>query len=627
MPSTSPRPREAEIKDGTAVFRDNMPIWHARFGDDVWPFDKPDSPFYRGMATSSIVWRDFVEGRGATYGHYNSVYRSTYSLCLAPEMVQDLKITAVIYGYLPGLIKHSHKKHPLAPITVKARIDDLAKIFSLAIVRAKEKFNQDIRRLCEIPFSLLKEVIPKYPGRSSELKRALKLISDPMVQRNLSAPLQWGQPDIEKSNIAWPLVPDAVGIPTLLDSQFTFLMEGCKVAITKFKAAAGLEIRDRECRALEQSSDWYENEMMVCALESYFTSKRCSNEEFLLDFGYSLDDVKDIIEDGHTAALVLVLLLTGMRRSEIQFLRRDCLKYEYGYWFLVSKVVKRRPKNSPIAEGWLAIDLIRDAYDILMFVTERTKVPYLFSSPWRRTKRSLQGYRPATLNEKISRWLEKIDSIGLFEDWTFSVHQLRETLVAQLAKQQVGLPFISMQLKHFHSQFTSMPNAVTAGYGEYRKQLMTSITNRLAIAREESLNDVYGEDARFAGGGAGAHKARIDAFFSGLGLFGEARERYIKDMARRGVKLMPTSIGHCARNFIAATNDAPPPCYGDYQCDPNCESHVITARSAETLLMRREYALMEASQETNTGYKVIWLGLAQELDKHLTALNTGGSHV
>lgn len=150
---------------------------------------------------------------------------------------------------------------------------------------------------------------------------------------------------------------------------------------------------------------------------------------------------------------------------------------------------------------------------------------------------------------------------------------------------------------------------------------MTRITNRLAVAREEALTDVYGEDARFAGGGGAAHKERIDAFFSGLGLFGEEREQYIQDMARRGVKLMPTSIGHCAKNFLIATDDAPPPCYGDYHCDPNCHSHVITARSVNVLRLRRDHALTEATLETDKRYKIIWLGLAETLDKHITVLN------
>jgi hypothetical protein len=171
-----------------------------------------------------------------------------------------------------------------------------------------------------------------------------------------------------------------------------------------------------------------------------------------------------------------------------------------------------------------------------------------------------------------------------------------------------------------------MPNAVTAGYGQYRKLLMTSVANRIATAKEDALNDVFGEDARFAGGGAEEHKARIDSFFSGLGLFGEARAKYIRDMARRGVKLMPTSIGHCAKNFLELVEDELPPCYGDYHCDPNCSSHVITERSAGTLKMRRDHALAEAELAPERRYKVIWLGMAKQLDTHIKSLDSRRSY-
>ncbi|WP_322074214.1 hypothetical protein [Burkholderia cepacia] len=137
---------------------------------------------------------------------------------------------------------------------------------------------------------------------------------------------------------------------------------------------------------------------------------------------------------------------------------------------------------------------------------------------------------------------------------------------------------------------------------------------------------MLGEDAKFAGGGGEAHKARIDAFFSGMALYGKDREAYIKELARRGVTLMPTSIGHCAKNFLELADNENPPCYGDHQCDPNCSSHVITARSADVLKMRREAALNEARLETRQGHKVIWLGLVEQLDKHLSKLDSGGSH-
>ncbi|MFL9916843.1 tyrosine-type recombinase/integrase [Paraburkholderia fungorum] len=628
MKNTLTIPDETAIQSGNAVFRPDMPVYGAVFGSDVWPFEDSSSEEYAGPTSSSFVWRDYMEGRGTTYQHPASTQMSRFALCLTPQIVHDLKISAYIHGHHPKVVKNSRASTAkLKPITVQARTEELAKFFSHVIILGKEKYDISVRNLSDISFSLLKAAIATFKGRSASLKRALNLITDPIIQRNLSAPLQWTFHDLKSRSVAWRVSPDYKGIPTLRDDQFLFLLEECKLAITTFKAATGMKIHDSECRALEQTSEWVDKEMAACAIDAYFEDNQFRTGDFERHFGYSLSQIDKIIDDGNAAAMTIILLLSGMRRTEVRYVKRECLVFEHGYWFLKSKEVKGKPKDMPISEGWLAIDLTRDAYDILMYITKRTGNNSLFSTPFRGfTVRSNRAYSPSTIGRRIAKWIEKIDAIGFFEDWMFSIHQLRETLAAQLANQQVSLPFISMQLKHFHSQFNSMPNEVTVGYGQYRKQLMTSVANRIATAREDALNDIFGEEARFAGGGAEEHKARIDSFFSGLGLFGEARAKYIRDMARRGVKLMPTSIGHCAKNFLELAEDELPPCYGDYHCDPNCSSHVITERSADTLKMRREYALNEAELEAKPAYKVIWLGMAQQLDTHIKSLDSRRSH-
>lgn len=622
-------PSVTDIVSGQAVFSDDMPVWFGMFGADIWPFIEPSSPLFKGQGTSSFVWRDYMLGRGATLNHPSSFSMSKYEYCLTPEIVLDLKVAAVIHGYFPKLIKNARSsKEQLDPKTVKGRIDELAKFFSMVITAGRQKLGISICRLDQIPFSLLKEVIPTYPGRSAHLKRALMLISDPMVQKNLSAPLQWGFLDVTKSSIAWNGIKDEVGIPTLSDSQFLFILKYCKQSIAIFKQMVGLDIHDSECRAMSNFSGEIDPMTYRSALEFYYDNGDDAGSacEIQGKFGVSVTKLTDLIREAHVSALMLILLFTGMRNSETLFLMRDCLTSEHGYWFLKSKVVKNRPKDVPISEGWLAIDITKDAYDILSFICSKTANPYLFSSPLPGYAKGGKGYKGGALNTKFSRWFKRIDTEGLFEGWSFSIHQCRETLVSQLAKQEVGMPFICMQLKHFHSQFSSMPNAVTAGYGQYRSQLMVSVSNRIAWARESALMDVYGESAKFAGGGGGEHKARIDAFFSGLGLFGESRERYIKDMARRGVKLMPTSIGNCTKNFSVSSDDGPPPCYGDFQCDPDCHSHVITDRGGKALVARRELALAEAEKEVNKGYKIIWLGLADKLNGHIKKFESGVSN-
>lgn len=610
----------ADVVSGQAIFEDNMPVWFGRFGDNTWPFVDSKSPLYLGETTSSITWNDYILGRGATFNNYNSYHKSIYKLCLTPEIVVDLKIAAVIHGFFPRLIKDArNSKGEIDPKTVKGRIDELAKFFSLVIEDGRKRYGYIISRLSDIPLHLVKENIPKFSGRSSHLKRALKLISDPIVQKNLSAPLKWTLLDITKSSIAWSPVTDGTGILPLSDVQFLFLLRHCKQSVAAFKCIAKIEIHDGECKALPSPKDETDLETFHIALEAYYGDRlACKNAGgFKEKYGVHAREVSSLIRDAHASALMLILLFTGMRSTETKFVMRDSLAWRQGYWFIDSKVVKGQPKDKPICEGWLAIDLVKDAYDVLMYITERTGNLYLFSSAVVGFADKDTGYHGGALNDRFSKWIRTIDKEHLFSSWKFSIHQCRETLVFQLAQQNIGMPFLSMQLKHFHSQFNTMPNAVTAGYGKYRSQLMNSVSTRIAQAREGSLMSVYSEDAKFAGGGGPAHKARIDAFFTGLGLFGAGREQYIKAMARRGVKLMPTSIGNCTKNFLTATDANIPPCYGDYQCDPECQNHVITERGARALVARKEHALTEAAKEPGPEFKVICLGLAKALDGHI----------
>lgn len=612
---------------GHAAFSPDMPIWGGVFDGDIWPFMDESAPLWKGPSSSAIVWRDYMEGRGATLRHPNSFAKAKYSYCLTPEIVSDLKTAAVIHAFFPKLLKDARNtKSRVDPATVKGRIEELARFFSLIIINGRLKYGLDISALSHIPFPLLKEAVAEYKGRGSHLKRALKLISDPVVQRNLGGALQWGLLDITKTYIVWPESPCEGGIATLPDSHFLFLLDYCKRAVARFKLIQGMEIHDRECRELVPQNE-AAREAMSRGIAVYYEEKagKKRGRPDWKSCGVTKTEVVNLIRDAHISALLLILMFTGMRSSETVFLTQGCLTHEHGYWFLKSKVIKGQPKDAPVSEGWLAIDLTRDAYDVLSFFCRLTGCAFLFSTPFPNFRRPEKGYAHAgTLNTKISRWIRSIDTVGLFSGWQFSVHQCRETLPYQLARQEVGLPFISMQLKHFQSQFNRMPNAVTVGYGQYRAQLMTSVANRIAEAREFALLEVYGENARFAGGGSAKHKARIDAFFSGVGLFGESRLLYIKGMAKRGVKLMPTSIGCCTNSFISRGSESVPPCYGDYQCDPDCSSHVITERCANALVARKQHALFEAQNETNSDYKAIWTGLAQRLDSHIQKLQREG---
>lgn len=614
-----------EIINGNAKFDKGYQIWFSKLGDSTWYFTSKDDPLYLGETSSAFAWNDYIYGHGYTFGHYNSKRNNKFTYCLTEEIVEDLKIATVIYAVNPEVIANARlKKKILDPKTVKGRVDVLAKFFSTVIQFYKSQYNQQIKHLSEITFEAVKSCISSYPGSGAHLKAALKLISDPTIQKNLSSPLQWTIFDINSQSIRWPATVLKGPIPTLTDDQFTFLMSYCRKKILEFKQALGLAIHDCDSNMEFNFKSGIHKEAVDFYYEKAKRNKPYDSRTFLKNFKIRVGEIKRLLYEAQSASIMTILLLTGMRDTETKYLMTGCLENNHGYWFLKSKVVKHRPKDTPIAEGWLAIDLVIDAYDILQFFCNKTDNNYLFSTPlWIKNKKRITGYSGSSVNDKLQRFIKHIDQYKLFHGWQFSMHQCRETLVYQLARQEVGIPFISMQLKHFHSKFNRMPNQVTAGYGNYRRELLSGIAARKPLAKENALLEVYGENSKFAGGGAEAHKTRIDAFFKGMGLYGKDRENYIRKMAISGAKLMPTSIGSCTKNFTETKEgDLPPPCYGDYQCDPDCSNHVISKSGANVLKTRSELAKRQAAHETNDKFKIIWLGLAEKLDKHASKLNS-----
>jgi hypothetical protein len=328
----------------------------------------------------------------------------------------------------------------------------------------------------------------------------------------------------------------------------------------------------------------------------------------------------DWLYDVQTTAIWIMLTFTGMRETEIQLLKNGCLEEKNGYFFFKSKVIKHQKKNKTLVEGWLAIDISIDAYEVLISLLSYFDTDYLISSIKKKMNTG-QPYRLGVLNAKFKRWIIKKDKEYIFKN-IFSVHKCRETLVHHLARNEVGLPFISMQLKHFNRKFNSIPNEVTSGYGNYQKVLMDGINNHRSTAREEVFLELYGENSNFAGGGGEAHKLRIDAFFTGLGLFGDERRQYIKRMAKQNITLMPTSIGTCNHNFIATSKETPP-CYGDFSCDPECQNHVISPSCGNTLKERKRHAEKIKVKEVDEHKVEVWNGLIERFDKHLNKLESG----
>jgi hypothetical protein len=617
------RPPLLELEEESFRFDQSMPIWEGRFGDNSWPFYKSTDRKFAGKTTSAIVWHDFEFGQGSLHGHWRSKQHK-HSYCLTQSIINDLKTAAAIYALYPRLLKNSkNSSEHIDPMTVKGRIDKLASFLSFVIVYIRESRGVEVTELSEIEFSDIKECVIAYGGRGDHLNRALRLISDPYVQLKLSSKLQWSIVDIDSKSIYWPPSPDRGGFQPLNNEQFSFLIKRCSKYIAEFKILMGMDIRDEYINTDELIDIKTKYPNFVYGFEEYFNLKTESNNDkyrkYINKFGYGAKDVGELISNAHSASMLIILLLTAMRRSEVANIEPNNLVKINGYSFIVSYLEKKRKIS--VKDQWLATELTVDAYEILNMLCENSGDKYIFTTyNYKMSYGETGGYTLPRINEKLKEWIESIDDQNYFKNWRFHIHQCRESLVYQLARHEVKLPFISMQVKHFSSRLSIIPNDITAGYGNYKKDILNDVQGKIAHAREDAILEIYGEGAALAGGGAKELVERIDAFFAGMKLHGASRIQYLKKFAHSGARLFPTSIGSCLKGMSNLSDGSQPPCFGDYQCSPDCQSHILSKSGCETIEIRKNQALKRAESEADPNQKSLMLGLASQLDSHLRIL-------
>jgi len=310
----------------------------------------------------------------------------------------------------------------------------------------------------------------------------------------------------------------------------------------------------------------------------------------------SRHQVMSLIVQARFAAMQIVGIYTGMRESELKGIRQPlgataeerCVRCDNGMWFLYSTVVKDAIDGAPVGtHRWVAPTVIRDAIMVLELQQPLNANQYLISglggkanfdrpynSPSTRIRTSVLGphFKGTEWEGDIARWTHHTD---------------RHTLVKELEAAGVQLVHISRQLHHTHMMLAESEGSeiteLYGGIGEaplYKKQtqtnsgLMTAIDEYREKKKRERYHAVLGEGAILAGSGGEKLKVKIEAKFQGLGFAGEDRKEYIDMLVDSGFPLPTSGFGVCGQEVFNMEDE--PPCMGDYECDPNCKSCIIT---------------------------------------------------
>lgn len=300
------------------------------------------------------------------------------------------------------------------------------------------------------------------------------------------------------------------------------------------------------------------------------------------------DDFRRYINFVSYSACYLVAQYTGMRPSELaEILVESCIEQESDYWLLVSNVIKHRQGLAKLFDDkWVAIPIVRDAIRAACFIAQVKQNPYLFSN----MDTVAQGAEPAPMASlgityQFSAFFEEILTDEEFVALEFSPYTLRHTLAYQMARAELGLPFISHQLKHFGDLIGGAGqnkafSAVSLGYGAIAEILSKGgrsyDKSPTQLAEEEYILSYCDPDANYAGPNAESHKARMTKVFNGYMAAGYTKEQIIAEMAKKRMAIINVGQGFCYGNQ-REEHDESLPCIGSLRCNPNqCKNAVVT---------------------------------------------------
>lgn len=293
------------------------------------------------------------------------------------------------------------------------------------------------------------------------------------------------------------------------------------------------------------------------------------------------------------ACCYLVAQYTGMRPSELAEIRLDVdLENDDIYWLIKSRVVKHRNSYGGMFDDtWIAIPIVRDAIAVAKIMARYKQSPFLFAS----VETVAPGAEAVALDSngityQFDLFFRDVLPEDEYQALVFKPYTLRHTLAYQLYRADVGLPFISHQLKHFGDIAGGYENrrfsSVTLVYGHIGDMIemggrTKGKSNQFRhMAEKEVVRLHYDPDGSFAGQNALAHRERNQAIFAPYREAGHTLDEFFDALVAQGIAVVSIGTGMCYGGRREDFDDSLP-CIGSLRCNPRrCSNSVITKSNA-----------------------------------------------
>ncbi len=300
------------------------------------------------------------------------------------------------------------------------------------------------------------------------------------------------------------------------------------------------------------------------------------------------EDIFNYTKLVHDAAIYIIAQFTGMRPSEFTEIRVDKpLTSSFDIPCICSTVHKHRSTSRRLFDDlWVAIPAVEDAMATLVILTRIRNNPFVFS----KSETLKFSQEPKTLKNGVCIVIKNYFSEILTSDELNSIdffpYMMRHTLAYQMYKVELGLPFISHQLKHFGNLVQSVGAASNKGFssdtmcygdiGDMLSGIKAEKNNLRHQAEVHLVKEMYDPNGTFAGVNAEAHKKRLKKLFEGYQAAGYSNDEVFEAMAQQGMAVINVGTGMCYGGRVEEF-DQSLPCIGSLRCNPNrCHQAVIT---------------------------------------------------
>lgn len=599
------------------------------FKDDVWDFNQ-DNPNVSRLMRGVRLKIDFAR--------YNNI---------PAAVLLELKCAALLYAQAPGALVAQEANRKKASKVLKAQsiaavVDRGLKFVDqlYAVLRAdlgNEYIDRTMQSLSYVPSS--------YYARAAE---AYEFVYDVLIERFFkvlqSLPLQGtlfpkSMPVVDINQLPWSRLgnvkkPESERVSKtskiLPNTIFEHSSSIASMVVVDFLDALGVPVIDSSMLEVRDRKEFFysrEHDLTQAKFDIYMALR-------LYSAGYSREYIKELWPAGSSIAdellsnsngmsvrekcvslagspldhdfrkylnyvsyscLYLVAQYTGMRPGElVRLLTESCLSQdeESGCWLLESRVEKHQENLTGLFDDyWIAIPIVRDAIQASLIISKIKQNPYLFSSvdtvsPGKKADAlSATGFRAPTVSFFLGFMsAEEVNELGFYP------YILRHTLAYQLYRADLGLPFISHQLKHF-GELVGRPemgkgfSKTTLAYGEIGDMLAKGGGRKgkndiRHQAERECVKSMYDPNGNYAGANATEHKAALQKEFAGYMAAGYTEDEVYEAMTEQHIAVINVGQGMCYGSR-QEEYDSSLPCIGGLRCNPyRCKNSIVTEAHA-----------------------------------------------